>query len=157
MEHVRMRTFPLVAIPLLVLVSACRSAAEQQVPLPPQDVVVSSPDVTRIYFVRDERAGMQPRPVKVFDGDRPIGDLTTDTFLCWERPGGRTLGRARYEAVDFRRGEIEGLGDLDCASGRAYYFNVTVDYEQGKPSIQPLDPEDGRKLVASRKPAAGAK
>ena len=152
-----MRTFPLFTIPVLLLAGACSSTGEQQVPLPPQDVVVSSPDVTRIYFVRDERAGMQPRPVLILDGEREIGRLTPDNFLCWERAGGRSLGRARYEAVDFRRGEIEGLGDLDCAAGRAYYFNVTVDYEQGKPSIHPLDPEDGRKLVASRKPAAAAK
>lgn len=153
-----MRTFPLFTVSFLLL-AACTSEGGQRMPLPRQDVVVSSPDVTRIYFVRDERPGLQPRPVRILDGEREVGELTTDNFLCWERPGGRTLGHARYDAVDLARarGAIDGLGDLDCAAGRAYYFNVTVDYEQGKPSIHPLDPEDGKKLVASRKPAAAAK
>jgi hypothetical protein len=43
---------------------------------------------------------------------------------------------------------VEGIADLNCAAGRAYYFNVIIDREGGKPRVTPLDPEEGRALVA---------
>jgi hypothetical protein len=135
------------------LAAGCTAASHQSVPLPAQDVTVTRPDLARIYFVREDRTGLHRNKLLVFDGETEIGGLTPDTYLCWERAGGRSLGRAFYEAIDPSKGKIEGVIDLDCPAGRAYYFNVIVDREGGKPSVVALDPEEGRHLVASRRPA----
>lgn len=137
----------------LALAAACRSVPEQKVPLPAQDVIVTRPDLTRIYFVREDTVGLHYKPIEVLDGDTEIGELTPGTFLCWERAPGRTLGRAFYKSIDPSKGQIEGVADLDCTAGRAFYFNVKVDREGGKPVVVLLDPAEGKHLVASRTPA----
>ena len=66
-------------------------------------------------------------------------------------PGGRGVDD---EAIDPGRGHLEGLIDLDCSAGRVYYYKVAVDRESSTPAITALDPEEGRRLVAERTPAA---
>jgi hypothetical protein len=144
----------LAAPALLLLATACSAPAHQLVPFPSQDVHLTRPDLTRIYFVREDLVGLQSNTLHVFDGDTDIGDLNSGTYLCWERAPGRKLGHVDYGALDPGRGKIEGLIDLDCAAGHVYYFNVTVGRESGKPAIQALEPAEGMRLVAERKPAA---
>lgn len=131
--------------------TACSAPARQQVPLPAQDVTVTRADLARIYFVREESTGLRKSEIQVFDGETEIGLLTADTFLCWERPGGQSLGRAFYQALDPSLGRLDGIVDLACPAGAAYYFNVTVRREDGKPVITALEPSAGRALVARRK------
>lgn len=138
---------------LLLLPAGCSTPSSlQRVPFPPQDVTVTRDDLTRIYLLREGWVGLGEKEVEVLDGDTDIGAVTSETYLCWERPAGRTLGRAFYNAGP-ARGKLEGVADFDCAAGRAYYFKVTVEREGGKPEVHILDPEEGRKLVATRKPA----
>jgi len=146
--------------PLLLLLAAlaalpsCKGPASQHVPLPAQDVLVTSPDLARIYCVREEEVGstgLRTAAIEVHDGDRLIGELNSGTFLCWERKGGRTLGRGFYKAVDPALGNLDGIGDLDCPAGNAYYYNVTVRRVDGKPVFTALKSEAGRALVAKRK------
>jgi hypothetical protein len=136
---------------LLLFTAACAAPSAQHVPLPAQDVVVTSTNVARIYFVREETSGLRKSEIKVLDGSTEIGLLTTSTFLCWERPAGRTLMQAHYLSLDPGIGQVEGLLDLECTGGVAYYFNVVVRRENLSPVITRLDPEEGRKLVAERK------
>ena len=139
---------------VLALFAACRGPARQNMDLPAQDVVVTSPDLARIYCVRDEEVGstgLRTAAIEVLDNDRPIGQLNAGTFLCWERKGGRTLGRAFYKALDPSLGNLDGIGDLDCPAGSAYYYNVTVRRSDGKPVFEKLEPEKGRALVGKRK------
>ncbi len=143
----------IVVLTLLFLPAGCGATSSQRVPFPAQDVTVTRSDLTRIYFLREEREGVQRNAIVVSDEDREIGDLTSGTYLCWERPAGRTVGRAFYKAFDPGRGKVEGIADLNCHAGQAYYFNVTVSREDGKPSVHLLDAEEGRRLVAERKPA----
>ncbi len=143
----------ILAFAFLVFPLACAASSQQFVPLPDQSVTVTRGDLTRIYFVRDESTGVNRRELRIRDGSREIGVITTGTFLCWERTGGRSLGSASYEALDPTRGKLEGLVDLNCAPGQVYYFNVTVASDDGKPSIIALDSEQGRRLVAARRPA----
>jgi hypothetical protein len=137
----------------LGLSAGCNAAAHQKVPMPAQDVIVTRPDLTRIYFVREDDNFLHGAGIDVFDGETEIGTLTSGTYLCWERAAGRTLARAFYGAIDPSKGHVDGVGDLDCEAGRAYYFKVSVDREWGKPVIVPLEPDEGHKLVAERRPA----
>jgi hypothetical protein len=136
-----------------LVLAACAAAPSQRMPLPPQDVVVSSPELTRIYFLREGGEAIQARTIKVLEDDREVGELTSDTYLCWERRPGRTIARAFFEAFDPGRGQVEGVANLDCEAGRAHYYNVTLSRGAGKPTVTQLDPEEGRRLVAERKPA----
>ena len=141
------------AFTLLLLAAGCSSSSHQLVPMPAQDVTVTRGDLTRIYLVRDGWVGIGERGIEVFDDQTKIGDVDPGTFLCWERPAGRTVGRVIYYSGPVR-GSSEGMGDLNCAAGQAYYFKVTVDREGGKPQVQAVDPAEGRQLVAARKPAS---
>ena len=152
-----MKTLPWsLAILSLLLSAGCRAPAQQLVPFPPQDVTVSRADVTRIYVVRGGYVGAQRREIEVLDAEQRIGTLTPGTYLCWERSPGRTLGQAFYRSADPLRGQVEGIADFDCAAGQAYYYMVRVLRDDGKPEVELLDPEEGRKLVAERKPAKQA-
>jgi hypothetical protein len=133
--------------------AGCSASSHQRVPLPAQDVTVTRPDLARVYLIRDDANVLHGGAILVYDGDLEIGALSKGTFLCWERAGGRTLGRAFYDAVDPSKGHVEGVVDLDCPAGRAYYFKVMIDREGGKPVVVPLAPEEGRSLVAERRPA----
>lgn len=153
-----MKTLPCcIALFLLLLSASCRAPAEQRVPFPAQDVTVSSDDVTRIYFMRGGYVGAQRKEIVVLDAEQEIGTLTPGTYLCWERAGGRTVGQAFYRSADPLRGQLEGIADLDCAAGQAYYYMVKVLRDDGKPEVELLAPEEGRKMVAERKPASQAK
>jgi hypothetical protein len=145
---------PLLLLASLASFAACRGPASQGVPLPAQDVLVTSPDLARIYCVREEEVGstgLRTAAIEVHDGDRVIGELNSGTFLCWERKGGRTLGRGFYQAFDPSLGRLDGIADFDCPAGGAYYYNVTVRRSDGKPVFQLLKAEEGRALVAKRK------
>ncbi|MBI5363864.1 MAG: hypothetical protein HZA53_11845 [Planctomycetes bacterium] len=143
------------ALALSFFSAACGSTAHQRVPMPDPKVEVTRADLARIYFVRESSVGLHRSEVVVFDGEREIGTLEKGTFLCWERAGGRTLGRAFYAAVDPSKGKVEGVVDLDCAAGKAHYFRVTVDREGGQPRVEALDAAEGRKRVAECAPAGG--
>jgi hypothetical protein len=151
----RMNTIRSLSFALLLagLSIGCASPSSQRVPLPPQDVTVSNPSVARIYFVRLEGAELHLSNILVFDGEKEIGALTADTFLCWERPGGRTLGRAVYNSRDPSKGQLEGIIDLDCPAGSVYYYGVNLNREWGRPEVSLLDPAEGKSQVAKRKPA----
>ena len=110
-------------------------------------------DLTRIYVLRQDARLLQDRPVRVFDGEMEIGTLDNGTYLCWERRGGRTLGRAYFGALDPSRGQLEGIADFDCPEGSVNYFKIVVSREEGRPSIEKLAPEEGRQLVAERRAA----
>jgi hypothetical protein len=142
----------LIAVTTLLLLSACAAPPSQSVPLPSQDVEVTRPDLARLYVVRSNWQ-FQRRPIRVLEQDKEIGLVTHDTYLCWERPGGRLLGRAFYEAGDPGRGLIEGIADFNCAAGGVYYYDIHVGTEDGKPEVRQLDAAEGKKLVAARKPA----
>ncbi len=136
----------------LLLVAACAAPPSQHVPLPSQDVTVTRPDLARVYVVRSNWQ-FQARPIRVLEQEQEIGTLGQGTYLCWERPGGRLLGRVFYDAIDPGRGNLEGIADFNCPAGGAYYFDVYVGQEDGKPEVRQLDAAEGKKLVAERKPA----
>ena len=138
---------------LAALFAGCASAS-QHVPMPAQDVTLTSPELARIYVVRDDKAALHTNDVVVYDGELVVGTLTGRTYLCWERVGGRTIGRADYDAVDPGKGRIAGVADLDCPAGHVYFFLVSVAREGGKPEFVAIDEAKGRALVADRSPAS---
>lgn len=153
-EFPPMKKLLFLAAPLLCAVAAsCSVDSYQRVPMPAQNVSVTNANVARIYVVRDDTTLVQKKEVRILDGDDEIGTLTSKTYLCWERPAGRRLGRAFYESLDPSRGRLDGVWDINCEPGQTYYFNVRVGKEDGRPSVELVEEEEGRRLVAERKPA----
>jgi hypothetical protein len=141
---------------LLTLSTGCRSSSVQHVPFPSQDVNVTSDDVARIYFMRGGYVGAQRRPIVVLEAEQEMGSLSPGTYLCWERPAGRTLGQAFYKSADPLRGNLEAIVDLECEAGEVFYYLVHVERAEGQPVVKQLSTEEGQAMVADRKPATHA-
>ena len=156
-----MRTLLLsAAAALALLASSCRGTSSyQSLPMPPQDVAVSRPDLARIYVMREGQARGRVRAVRVEDGDREIGALDQDEYLCWERAPGRTLLSFFYEGARIDGGDLEGIYSLDAAPGGVYYLTVHIDRladapelraRSGHPDIELLEASAGREAVRTR-------
>ena len=71
---------------LSAALAACTSTpSRQSVPRPPQDVEITSSEVTRIYVARASQGRGKLRHVLVFENEREIGVIGPDEYLCWER------------------------------------------------------------------------
>jgi len=148
----RIRT-ALVASLILLSLAGCASSSVQNVPMPSQAVPLTSRDVARVYVARKSDVRGSLRSVRVFDGDKEIGTINTDDFLCWERAPGRTLLRCYYEGVSIGVGDTEGLIDLRAEAGHRYVYGIGLSYSDRKPEAELLSDRDADELLASRSPA----
>jgi hypothetical protein len=133
---------------LLLALASCAAGTYQRAKVPPQDVEVSSSAVSRIYLLRMGEAKGYYRTVHVEDGDREIGRIGNDHFLCWERSPGRTLVTLEIEPVELagkRSSEI--FVDADCEAGKVYYYALTVDASWERPSVRQLEVAEARELL----------
>ena len=148
----QIRLVPLI-LALGVVLAACKSASYQWLPLPPQDVELSRPDLARVYVLRDAQLRGKVRNVRVFQGPNEVGSIGAGSYLCWERRPGRSLVRLIYEGPVIDGGEMEGVLDLQCAAGEVYYYVVKLNHV-GKPHAERVRQAEGVELVAGRSPAA---
>jgi hypothetical protein len=130
------------------------------VPRPPLDVEVTHPDVARVYVMREEELRGALQPLRVEEGDRAIGVIDRNEFLCWERRPGRTVLSLVHEGRAIEGGDVPSVFALDAEPGRAYYLLVTLDRGEhdpdqtpGRPEVEIVDPEQGRRMLESRTPA----
>ena len=135
--------------PLLVLaLSSCAAGSQQRVPVPPQDVEVSSSSVSRIYLLRMPEAKGFYRSVRVEDNEREIGRIGNDNFLCWERPPARTLLTLEVESVELAgKKPTELFVDVACEAGQAYYYAISVDAAWDRPRVRQLQRDEARELL----------
>jgi hypothetical protein len=151
----------ILAIVALVFGSmACRSTGSyQSVPLPAQDVEVTSPDVARIYVMRAGQTMGSVRSLVVEEANEAIGALGQGEYLCWERAPGRTLLTFVYEGPRIDGGDREGIHSLDAEAGGVYYLMVHLDAQPGaeeqgihagQPQVEVLDAAAGREKVRER-------
>lgn len=144
----------------LLAVPACRSGSFQSAPLPPQDVAVSD-GLTRIYVARDSQARGKVRAIRVSDGEREIGVIGSDEYLCWDRLPGRTLLSFIYEGPAIDGGNLEGLLSLEAERGQTYYVQVYLERKSedpelrarsGRPEATLLTAEEGKAMIGARHP-----
>jgi hypothetical protein len=144
------------------LVSACGAPSQQLVPLPPQDVELSRPELCRIYVIRSSQPMGAVREMRVFDGDTEIGSVGSGEYVCWERTPGRTLLRALYEGPTIDRGDQDDMVDLQAEAGTVHYFTVELEKtsdmsslgeKRGSPQLVAMSRERGRELLAGSGPA----
>lgn len=131
---------------------SCSSATYQKLPMPPQSVRVSNPNVARIYVARQSLLGTM-FDLRVTDVRTEVGKISKGEYLCWERPPGRGLIVLVYEGPKIDGGDIEGLLPIECEAGEVYYYSIEIDSAYSKPHGKLLGEKDGRAMIADREPA----
>ena len=134
---------------LATLCAACAASSYQRIPVPRQDVEVTSPAVSRLYVLRLPEAKGYYRNVGVDEDMTEIGRIGNDEYLCWERPPGRTLLTLTIEPVELAGGKpTQVFVDAKCEPGRAYYYAISVSAAWSKPEVRELEPTEARSLLA---------
>ncbi len=144
-------TAPL-ALLAATLLGSCSSATYQKLPMPPQNVRVSRPDVARIYVARQSLLGTM-FDLRVTDVRTEVGKISKGEYLCWERPPGRGLIVLVYEGPKIDGGDTEGLLPIECEAGEVYYYSIEIEASRKKPYGTLLSEKEGRALIANREPA----
>jgi hypothetical protein len=134
-------------------IGACTSPSVQRVPMPDQSVEIADESKSRVYLVRPGQAYGKAHAVVVFDGQAEIGKVGTGSYLCWERPAGRTLVRAVYQPVEPQRAPQEGLLDLNTEPGRVYICSVELDRGTFEPKLTILPLAEGQNVLHGLDPA----
>lgn len=144
---------PRIVCALLLALTACHATSYQQVPVPPQDVEISSSSVSRIYVLRMSGAKGFYRSVHVMQSEGDIGRIGNDSFLCWERPPTRTLLRFVIEPVELagNKAAVERFVDAQCEPGQTYYYAISVDSAWGQPNVRQIKAEEARDLLKELK------
>src|SRR6185369_787116 len=114
-------------LPILLAFGACSAPSSQFVPMPSQDVEVSSPAVSRIYVLRMPQVKGAFRDLRVKENEHEIGNIGGQSYVCWERPPGRSLVVVTYEGTVFEKDDRESMIDVQAEAGQAYYYGITVD------------------------------
>jgi hypothetical protein len=146
-----MKNLLLVSTSLLAL--ACSSTSAAHVPLPPQDVEISSPNVARIYVIDDPVLSRGLHGVRVIENDRPIGELGAGTYLCWERDPGDCLLEIVFEEMEpMDDDNVTDLVDVALEPGEVYYYGLTIDPLWKRPKVRLLDRAEAREMLKHLNP-----
>ena len=138
---------------LALLLGACAGSGHQSVPMPLLGSSVPS-DRCRVYVAREDTQAGSIRNVRVFDGDREIGVINEDEFLCWERAPGRGVGRVVFEGLSVDTAAVENVFDLPREPGASGYYAIRILHSGRKPEVARISDEAGKALIEARSPAA---
>lgn len=134
-------------VALALSLAACSAPSSQFVPMPSQDVEVSSPSVSRIYVMRMPQVKGAFRDLRVKENEREIGTVGSQSYVCWERPPGRSLVVVTYEGTAFEKDDRESMIDVQAEAGHAYYYGITVDDAWKKAVVQLLERDEALKIL----------
>jgi hypothetical protein len=135
----------------LVLATGCKAPSFQQVPRPDEHGPVG-PQRCRVYLMRADDLQESLRNVRILDDGVEIGRIGGKEYLCWDRPAKMSVGQAIYEGLDPSYGKVENVFELPREAGTTTWLCVRIG-KLKKPEIVPISPEEGRALIAERKPA----
>jgi|SoiMethySBSTD1v2_1073268.scaffolds.fasta_scaffold1706237_2 hypothetical protein len=133
--------------------AACSASSYQKVPVPSQAVEVSSPSVSRVYVMRLPQAKGLFRALRVTEDQHEIGQIGSESYICWEREPGRSLVVVTYEGTALAKDDRESMIDVQAEAGQVYYYGITVDEAWNKAVVRMLDREEARKILHDLDPA----
>jgi hypothetical protein len=138
----------------LLLCVACSSTPPARVPLPPQDVEISSPHVSRIYVLDAPELTEGLHEVRVEADEQPVGVLENGSYLCWEREPGSCLIAVKFEEMEPpESSEVTDWVDADLEAGQVYFYGLTLDQVWHRPKVRMLDRSEARAMLAHLTPA----
>lgn len=142
----------LLALLLFTLLTACAGAGYQKAPRPAEGAPVPG-DRCRVYVARADGTTGSIRQVRVLDSEVEVGAIAEDEYLCWDRLPERGIGTLVYEGFAPALRGVENVFDLPREAGSTTWFVITIPHSGRQPQVEALSPEDGRALIARRKPA----
>ena len=126
------------------LLVGCGSTT-QYVPLPDQSKRIEDPSKARIYVVRPTALGAAIS-YSISDGNRLIGNIGPNGYICWERPEGQmeVIGRAA---------NTSSL-PVEVEQGSVYYIQQStyMDYLSVSNRLNLLSEAEGKSKVNRCKP-----
>ncbi len=138
---------------LAALLASCTADSYQRVPMPSQSVEISSPSVSRIYVIRMPVVQGKLRAMQIHEDEREIGRIGSDSYVCWERPPGRTLVVVTHESTIFSKDDQQTMIDVQAEAGKVYYYGLTIDETWAKPVARPLERDEARAVMKKQDPA----
>ena len=140
----------MISVFILLVCSGCGSPvmSESEVSASPVGQPMN-PGKARIYVIRI----LSSNPLiagKVKDGDRTIGSLRQNTYLCWDRePGDTILRTSRSASLSTAKENLFEL-PLHAEAGKAYY--VMQQWRGQVPRLVFLKEDYAKKKLADCKP-----
>jgi hypothetical protein len=111
------------------------------VPLPAQDVEVSSPHVARIYVIDTPELAPELSHARIEQDGSAVGEIDSGSFVCWEREPGPCLISIVFDPIEPKGAETVDRVDL------------TFDRVWGVPKVRMLEHDEARALLAHAVPA----
>jgi len=155
---------PRIYIIILVLTSfvlgGCKGISASQVALfPDQSVLLSNPNLCRIYVLRDSSTFLAAWQAEIYDGDTYIGGIEPHTYLCWERQPDKTVistaGHQQAYFIGTTPGFLSAISQpklsLDLEKGKIYYIRHYLYFGE---SLKLLSAEEGKKRLKDCSPPA---
>lgn len=142
----------LVALALALPLAACAGPGAQKVPWPDEHAAVAA-DRCRVYVLREDVVPGSTRQVRVLDGEDEIGTLGEGQYLCWERKPVQGVGSLYFEGFAPKLRAVENVFDLPREAGTTTWFVVSIPHSGHQPEARKVSAEEGRALLAQRKPA----
>jgi hypothetical protein len=137
---------------LALFLVACAGSGHQRIPMPPLGSSVPA-DRCRVFVAREDTPAGSLRNIRVFDGETEVGVIDEGEFLCWERRPQRGVGRVVFEGLSPDTRAVESVFDLLREAGAVGYYSIRILHSGHKPEVTPLREDEGKALVARRKPA----
>ncbi len=124
----------------LSLFTGCATSSVQYVPLPDKNAAPDSANA-RIYVLRPlNDSGLR----SLYDGEALIGQTTAKSYLCWDRPAGKTI--LTNAGV---LGQNMAKLPLDAQPGATYYVHQKTPWSSYKQDeLLTLKPETGQMALA---------
>ncbi len=138
------KLFLLIALLGTLCFVSCASN-QQFIPLPDQSRVVEDPAKGRIYVMRPASVG-SAISMDVSDDGRIIGSTGPNSYLCWERPPGRTIISAKSEnttavGVNVEAGKVNYL-----------FLHVRLGWVIARNILEIVSEEEGKKILKGCSP-----
>ena len=142
-------------LPILAaaLLAACTTTSVQEFAQPDTSVPLQNPSRSRIYVMRAEQVLGSALPARIYEDRDLVGHIMEGSYVCWDGRPGRRLLSAVLERRPIDGGDIEGLMDLVTEGGGTYFVKVAFRNSDRKPELSLMGAEEGRALLARRKPA----
>jgi len=143
----------LLFLAILLLSLACSSTKTAYVPLPPQDVELTSIFASRVYVLSAPEISQGLQDVQIVENDLPVGTLEIGNYACWERAPGGCLIEFTFDGMEpVDGGNVTQLLEVTLEPGQVYYYGLTIDPLWKSPKVRLMTRAEARALLAQLTP-----
>lgn len=140
-------------VSLSLLSLACSTGKSMHIPLPSQEVEISSRYVARVYILEAPVLSDGLQGVTVEENDLTVGTIQIGNYLCWEREPGDCLIEVTFDQMEPVDGDnVIELVDTTLEPGEVYYYGLTLDPMWKRPKVRLLARDEARALLKNLTP-----